>query len=236
MTKSYLTMRPNELHNALVKRIPEPEMRELKKAEIEQAKKIQRFARLSNFQHKRLWGELMSPLRYELSNAKVGARWNGKHLPERQTAFNAYIRLMTKLESKLEALQLHRDDEGKLLTPSQVAQELDIPNKGVHWTDWIPLTKRTEVEVLFEAIPHTPKAKRKIPFKRTQRPNTKLKDTLLKRTIKELGNEESEQAIEPTGVRAERIKKMKRAITLIRALTPTDAVPHTWHGLTEQIE
>ena len=236
MSKSYMNMRPNELHNALMKRIPEPEMRELKKAEIEQAKKIQRFARLSNFQHKRLWGELMSPLRYELSNAKVGRNHQGRFLPERQAAFDAYIRLMHKLVSKLEALQLHRDDEGKLLTPSHIAQELNIPNKGVHWTDWIPPTKRLEVEALFHAIPHAPKTKRKIPFQRTQRPNTQLKTRLLKRTLKELGNAESEQAIEPTGVRAERIKEMKRAITLIRALKPTDAVPHTWHGFTEQIE
>ena len=52
MTKAYIKMRPNELHNALVKHIPEPEMRELKKAEIERAKKVQRAERLSNFQHK----------------------------------------------------------------------------------------------------------------------------------------------------------------------------------------
>jgi hypothetical protein len=84
---------------------------------------------------------------------------------------------------------------------------------------------------LFHAIPHAPKTKRKIPFQRTQRPNTQLKTRLLKRTIKELGNEESEQAIEPNDDRAKRIKEMKRAITLIRALKPTDAVPHTWHGL-----
>ena len=229
-------MRPNELHNALMKRIPEPEMRELKKAEIEQAKKIQRFARLSNFQHKRLWGELMSPLRYELSNAKVGRNHQGRFLPERQTAFDAYIRLMHKLVSKLEALQLHRNDEGKLLTPSHIAQELDIPNNGVHWTDWIPPTKRVEVELLFEAIPHVPKTKRKLPFQRTQRPSTKLRDRLLARTLKELGNEETEQAIEPTEARVKRIEIMKKAITLIEKLKPTDAVPHTWHGFKDQIE
>ena len=231
MTKTYLQMRPNELHNALVKRIPEPEARELKKAEVERAKKAQRFARLSNFQHKRLWGELVSPLKYELSNAKVGLKHRGSFLPQRQVAFDAYIRLMEKLVAKFEALQLLRSDEGKLMTPSHIAQETDIPNKGVHWTDWIPQTKRVEVCALFDAIPHAPKTKRKVPFQRTQRPNTKLKDRLLKRTLKELGNEESEQTIEPTDERDERIVMMKKAITIIHALKPTDAVPHTWHGL-----
>ena len=231
MTKTYLQMRPNELHNALVKRIPEPEARELKKAEVERAKKAQRFARLSNFQHKRLWGELVSPLKYELSNAKVGLKHRGGFLPQRQVAFDAYIRLMEKLVAKFEALQLLRSDEGKLMTPSHIAQEMDIPNKGVHWTDWIPKTKQLDVCALFDAIPHAPKTKRKVPFQRTQRPNTKLKDRLLKRTLKELGNEETAQAIEWTGVKAERIAQIKIALKRIEELKPTDAVPHTWHGL-----
>ena len=235
MTKAYIKMRPNELHNALVKHIPEPEMRELKKAEIEHAKKTQRAERLRNFQHKRLWNELLSPLRYELSNARVGLRHKTDDVA-REQAFSAYIRLMTKLEKKLEALQLALDDDGRLMTPSHIAKELSIPNNGVHWTDWIPLTKRTEVEVLFGAIPHKPKAKRKLPFQRTQRPNTKLKTRLLKRTIKELGNLESERAIDSTGVALERITQIKRAIKLIEALKPTDAVPHTWHGLIKQPE
>ena len=138
---------------------------------------------------------------------------------------------MEKLVAKFEALQLLRSDEGKLMTPSHIAQEMDIPNKGVHWTDWIPKTKQLDVCALFDAIPHAPKTKRKVPFQRTQRPNTQLKARLLKRTLKELGNEESEQTIEPTDERDERIVMMKKAITIIHALKPTDAVPHTWHGL-----
>lgn len=231
MTKPYLKMRPNEIHNKLMKRIPQPEARELMKAEIARVKKAHRFARLSAFQHKRLWGELVSPLKYELSNAKVGLKHRGSFLPQRQAAFEAYIRLMEKLVTKFDALQLLKTDEDKPMTPSHIAQEMDIPNNGVHWTDWIPKTKQLDVCALFDAIPHAPKTKRKVPFQRTQRPNTKLKDRLLKRTLKELGNEESEQAIEPTDERAERIAIMKKAITIIHALKPTDAVPHTWHGL-----
>ena len=231
MTKSYIKMRPNEIHNKLMKRIPQPEARELMKEEIARAKKVQRFARLSTFQHKRLWGELVSPLKYELSNAKVGLKHKGASPLERQYAFDAYIRLMEKLVAKFEALQLLRSDEGKLMTPSHIAQETDIPNKGVHWTDWIPKTKQLDVCALFDAIPHAPKTKRKVPFQRTQRPNTKLKDRLLKRTLKELGNEETAQAIEWTGVRAERIAQIKIALKRIEELKPTDAVPHTWHGL-----
>ena len=231
MTKTYMQMRPNEIHNKLMKRIPQPEARELKKEEIAKAKQAKKIERLSTFQRKRLWGELLTPLKYELSNARVGLRHQGRNLPERQHAFDAYIKIMERLHNKFDAMQLMRSDDDTLMTPSEIAREMDIPNKGVHWTDWIPQSKKLEVTTLFEQIPHAPKTKRKVPFQRTQRPNTQLKERLLKRTLKELGNEETEQAIEPTGVRAERITQIKSAIKRIEELKPSDAVPHTWHGL-----
>ena len=231
MTKTYMQMRPNEIHNKLMKRIPQPEARELKKEEIAKAKQAKKIERLSTFQRKRLWGELLTPLKYELSNARVGARWQGKFELERRRAFNAYVALMERLHNKFDAMQLMRSEDDTLMTPSEIAREMDIPNKGVHWTDWIPQSKKLEVTTLFEQIPHAPKTKRKVPFQRTQRPNTQLKDRLLKRTLKELGNEETEQAIEPTGVREERITQIKSALKRIEELKPSDAVPHTWHGL-----
>jgi hypothetical protein len=232
MAKTYLKMRPNEIHNKLMKRIPEPEMRELMKDEIAKAKHAQKIERLSTLQHKRLWRELLSPLRYELSNARVGLRHQGRNLPERQHAFEAYIKIMERLSNKFTSMQLMRDeDDGTLMTPSEIAQELDIPNRGVHWTDWIPQSKKLEVTTLFEQIPHAPKTKRKVPFQRTQRPTTKLKERLLRRTLKELGNAETEYAISPTGVLSSQIAQMHEAIKRIEQLKPSDAVPHTWHGL-----
>jgi len=232
MTKPYIKMRPNEIHNRLMKRIPEPEMRELKKAEIAKAKQAQKIERLSAIQHRRLWGELISSLKYELSNARIGQSHKGKFEIERRNAFDAYIKIMERLSTKFEALRLMRDEEDDtLMTPSEIAQQLDIPNRGVHWTDWIPQSKKNEIAMLFEQIPHAPKTKRKVPFQRTQRPNTKLKERLLKRTLKELGNAETEQAISPTGDREVLIAKMRDAIKRIEQLKPSDAVPHTWHGL-----
>ena len=73
------------------------------------------------------------------------------------------------------------------MTPSHIAQEMDIPNKGVHWTDWIPKTKQLDVCALFDAIPHAPKTKRKVPFQRTQRPNTQLKATTAQAHLKGTG-------------------------------------------------
>jgi len=232
MTKPYVKMKPQELHNRLSKRIAQPEALEQKKAAILKAKKAQRSDKMLRLQHRKLWSRLISPLKYELSNAKVGARHDGKHKPERDVAFSAYIKLMEKLLTKFEALQLLRDEQtDKPMTPSTIAKDADIPNNGDHWTDWIPTSKRTEIALLFEAIPHAPKTKRKVPFQRTKRPNTKQKQTLLVRTQKELGNAETEQLIEPTEERAQLIAQMRRAITIIEKLKPNDAVPHTWHGL-----
>ena len=53
MTKTYMQMRPNEIHNKLMKRIPQPEARELKKEEIAKAKQAKKIERLSTFQRKR---------------------------------------------------------------------------------------------------------------------------------------------------------------------------------------
>jgi len=232
MTKTYMQMKPNEIHNKLMKRIPQPEARELKKAEIAKAKQAKRIERLSTFQRNRLWSELISPLQYELSNARVGLRHQGRNLPQRQHAFTAYIKLMERLRNKFDAMQLMRSEkDDTLMTPSEIAQQLDIPNKGVHWTDWIPPSKKLEVATLFDAIPHAPKTKRKVPFGRTQRPNTKLKERLLKRTLKELGNVETEYAVQTTSVLAEQITQIKSALKRIEELKPSDAVPHTWHGL-----
>jgi hypothetical protein len=229
--KPYLKMRPNELHNALNKRNIPLEEKEMIKDTITQTKKAQLSEKMMRSQHRRLWSELLSPLKYELGNARVGLNHQGRFLPERQIAFTAYIKVMEKALSLFDSYQLLRDEDDKPMTPATIAREKDVPNNGVHWTDWIPQSKKTEVALLFDAIPHAPKTKRKVPFQRIQRPNTRLKNRLLTRTIKELGNEESEQAITPTDERAKRIEEMKEAITLIRTLKPSDAVPHTWHGL-----
>jgi len=59
MTKTYMQMKPQELHNRLSKRIAQPEALELRKAEILQAKKEQRSDKMTRLQHKKLWSRLI---------------------------------------------------------------------------------------------------------------------------------------------------------------------------------
>ena len=238
MTK-YIDTPNNILHNKLVKAFPNPEQREWEKDRILKAKEAQRTDKIKTTVHRKLWRALVNPLKYEISNAKIGMKHEGKFKEERVQAFVAYIALMEKLLMKFDAMMIKtyevkkRDGTTvtKQHTPSTIAQEVAIPNRGVHWTDWIPQHKRVEITQLFEQIPSAPKTKKKIPFQRTQRPNTKQKETLLKRTENELANAITEQRTNPTEEGETLVRRIKEAIKIIEQLKPTDAVPRTWHAL-----
>lgn len=254
MTK-YIDMPPNLLHNKLVKAFPNPEQREWEKARILKEKEAQRTKKIKTLMHAKLWRNLLNPLKYEISSARVGLSYEGKFKEERVRAFTAYMVLMQKLLHKFTLLREQTYDvkkkqdydvknkDGTVVTmqrtvivtkqhtPSSIAQEFDIPNRGVHWTDWVPQSKRIEIVNLFEQIPYAPKTKRKIPFQRTQRPNTKQKETLLGRTEKELVLAITEHRANPTEENERLVRRIKEALKLIDELKPSDAVPHTWHGI-----
>jgi hypothetical protein len=241
MTKKLMALTPNQLHNELTRQGGAPDHIDAVKQTVLRAKRLQRIDKITASHHAKAWQHLLSPLRYELANARVGLHHKGKNQEHRTQAFIAYIALMEKALSLFDKYQeltyeVHtRNGEVKTKrhTPSTLADTKDVPNKGIHWTDWIPQTKKQPIIALFSEIPHTPKTKRKIPFQRMQRPNTKQREALLKRTIKEMGNAESEQRIDPTPEREAHIGKIRKAITLIKAMKPSDAVPYTWHALKE---
>ena len=199
--------------------------------EILANKNAQRSDKIKRTHHAKLWRDLMSPLKYELTNAQVGVRYKSVHpTPERDLAFTAYIKVLEKMVMKLDGYQIHG------LTPSQLAQDSDIPNNGSHWTDWMPEHKKREITALFEAIPVMPRTKRKIPFPRTQRPSapsrgmTKI-ERLKQRTTKELELVQREYAIAPTDKRRETINKMRQALRWMEDMKPSEFVPPTWHGM-----
>jgi hypothetical protein len=69
--------------------------------------------------------------------------------------------VLLKIQRKLTDIKRTLD-----ATPSEAANEASIPNKGEHWSDWIPTHIKAKTTALFDAIPHKPRAKRKIPFER----------------------------------------------------------------------
>lgn len=194
-------------------------------------KNAQRIDKIKRKHHTKLWRDLMASLKYELTNTRVGAKYKSVHpTPERDLAFTEYIKVLEKMVMKLEGYQIHG------LTPSQLAQDSDIPNNGSHWTDWMPEHKKREITALFEAIPVTPRTKRKLPFPRTQRPTapsrgmTKI-ERLKQRTTKELELVQREYSIAPTDKRRETIGKMRQALRWMDDMKPSEFVPPTWHGM-----
>lgn len=202
---------------------------------IRAQKNSNRIAKIKETTHKRLWGELLIHLKYEMSNAKVGLAYVNKNpTPERVAAFEAYIGVMNNL-----ALKMQKQRVGLQYTPSQIAKERGLPNNGGHWTDWVSADKKHTIAEMFAEIPHQPKAKRKAPFPRTLRPDknvdsqgrTAAQRRLLDRTERQLQLELVKHSVEFTDVRDKRIKRMQTAIRLIKELKPTDYVPTTWNGL-----
>jgi hypothetical protein len=227
MLNSYIKLKPNDLHQRLLKeRIHPAEMQAIKDA-VAQAKEAQRVDKITRSQRKNEWDKVLKPLRYELNNAKVGRAYDLDD-ESRVEAFDAYILVMETLLSRfakpLAALE-H--------TPIQLALEKGLPNNGEHWTDWVPDKIKTKIAIAFEALPHKTRAKRKVPFQRLTTPeqNAKARDKLLARTRKEMETLERKQSITQTDAGQATLGRMRDALKIIARLTDTEHVPATWSGV-----
>ena len=229
-----------KIDSALLKQFPtQHTLRNALRDEVRQVKSERRAEKIAATHRKKLWATLLRDLNYEYNNVRQGIKYaKTQTQPERLHAFEQYLRVLEKVRDEIDAAQ--GNPELPKPTPSTYARWLNakgkrqIPNNGQHWTDWVPLGIKAKVERLFADIPHTPKAKRKTPFPRTQRPqrNNAALTRLIKRTEKELAYAQQELDIAPTNP-AYRLKvhQMQQALTRMREMKPSEAVPHTWHGL-----
>ena len=115
-------------------------------------------------------------------------------------------------------------------TPIQLALDKGLPNNGEHWTDWVPDKIKIRIALIFEALPHKTRAKRKVPFQRLTTPeqNAKARDKLLARTRKEIETLERKQEMNPTEVGQATLGRMREALKVINRLTDTEHIPATW--------
>jgi hypothetical protein len=233
-------------------------------------RKASRRAKLTTIYHGEAWHRLIAPLKYELSNAKVGLSLKPFDVaPERHKAFSEYITLLEKLLAGLQKMQI---DEGRKATvsifvreqtlekrdrlaqieyaktPTELAVERGLPNKGAHWTDWINQRTKERIRLLFDAIPERPKTKRPNPFSYRIPPDLFKRDieALQKRTLNELdiANQEldvvkaviAEQRDVATKEQLEALDKCENTVERIKfALRRTmhmrnEPVPPTWHA------
>lgn len=240
MHKWMYTAVQRKIDSALLKQFPDQHaLRNGLRAEIRQVKSQRRTEKIAATHRKKLWAVLIRDLNYEYNNVRQGLKYAANQgQQEKEHAFAQYLLVLNRVRDEIEAAQ--NNPEVPKPTPSTYARWLNakgkrkIPNNGQHWTDWVPAGVKLKATALFDAIPHTPKAKRKAPFPRTQRP---VKDNpaltrLIKRTEKELAYVKQELDIAPNNP-AIRMKynQMQQALARMREMKPNEAVPHTWHGV-----
>ncbi len=228
MYESYLRLSANQLHMKLTKRKLHPAEINKIKDTVAQMKENIRVDKITRANRRTEWTKVLAPLRYELNSAKVGRNYNGDTCPQRIEAFDAYIAVMEKVNAMLAR-------PAKLLekTPIQIATAKNLPNNGEHWTDWVPHRIKTPIHDAFMAIPHKPKAKRKIPFLRTVTPNlhAKAKARLLSKTTKEIQTLETRILMQPTEERVDQLKRMKQALKIIENIEDNEFIPASWRGI-----
>lgn len=234
MYKYLATARVSKLDSVLKHKISDKKLRESERERIMAAKKTNRAEKIKRTHHRKLWRTLLRDLIYEKNNVRMGMRYQTvQNLEARQFAFEAYLAVIGKVET------LIQDHAESGITPSEYARQKNLPNNGLHWTDWVPAHIKTKIVNLFDEIPHTPRAKRKLPFPRTRRPDkgSPLVKRLRERTEKELEIELGELRADPTNaIRRRRVTQMREAFKIMDTLKPNDVIPYTWHGLFLQRE
>ena len=232
-----VSLPPKKLQNYLVENIPSQTHRNRVRDEVKAVKEQRRVEKLAEHQHNKLWGALLRDLKYERSNASVGRAYKSRHpTPERDAAFDAYIKVLDRL---LTLLTDNYSQTGQ--TPSELAREKNVPNNGSHWTDWIPETVKIKTATLFDGIPHQSKAKRKIPFERKQRPDVKKTnkdgekvsalDAMRQQVAEELAFKQRENLILEDDKIKNKIHDLMRVQAWLEAATTSTALPNTWHGV-----
>jgi hypothetical protein len=242
--KSYLRMSERTLRKHLAKRkLPLGYAENLiSQVMSERHKKFAHLAR--DTQHARLWGDLIAPAKAE---RRIVQRMLSLDLannsPERILALEAYLMVLDAIIGRL-TLSANTSEE----TPTKLAAGRNLPNKGEHWTDWMPQKKIDLIKEYFAQIPYIKGVRQKTPFERRW-PTTQHaihKRRLIERTDKELAILERRMAVELADAKLTdthifkqqeindmriQISKMQAAMHTIKLLRPTDLVPVTWHGI-----
>jgi hypothetical protein len=189
-------------------------------------------------QLERMWHEHITPLQEEKKRVVASLAYpthNRNNADPRQMALKAYLKVIDTLLGKMrrEASGVPFDDR-PTVSPIEYARMKNATNGGGHWTDFVPTHIKQRVCQMFDEIPHTPKARRKIPFERVVgvELHELRKERLIRRTEKELVRCKQDVLLNPRDdAMRERVQKIEEALDKIDRLELNEAVPATWHGL-----
>lgn len=197
--------------------------------QVNEYKKEQKALAAKRIMHRRLWGDLIDPLEYEIRLVKRMLHHDpvSEAQEERDAALRGYNYVL-----QVALRKIHKAAGSFDLTPTGYAKEYKLPNNGQHWTDWVKFEVKEAVTDLFDAIPRQPKVKRKIPFERKIPPAlfVTLKQRLLERTHKELDHATRLNKSDYSDALAADVKQMEKAIEYINDAAIGQALPTTWHG------
>ena len=218
----------NHFADLLNKGTPRLVVNEMRDTVLAQKEKLRRH-RIHLTQQENLWGEVIKPLQAERRNVRASLKYNADDDTDpRVEAFRAYELVLAEVYNRLTQLKNRGD-----FTPSTYAKEKNLPNRGLHWSDFVPVRIKSRISDLFMSIPHKAKAKVKVPFERivTEDIHDKRKRRLVNRTTKELLHANQDHALCPTQDTQAKVAKLKQALAAIERLEPNEPVPSTWHGL-----
>jgi len=227
----YMEYTPNELHNVLMKRrMTDGEREIIKRIVAEQQAEILRDKAKGRRLHD-YWTELKEPLIIERKIIRAMLAYKLKHTDDpRVNALEAYAYVLDRLRGDFTAY------EQRQLSPVKLAKEKNLPNDGIHWTDWVPPKIKDRVYAMFTDIPHKARAKRKEPFVRAvpAHLHTKLKDRFMRRTEAEYERVCQELNISNDQDRQDKSKLMLEAMDRVASLPLTAPVPYTWQSAMNQ--
>jgi hypothetical protein len=189
-------------------------------------------------QLERMWHEHIDPLQNEKKRVVASLAYpthNKNNADPRQMALKAYLRVIDELLKRMrrEASGIAFDDR-PTMSPIEYAKTKNASNGGEHWTDFVPTHVKQRVCQMFDEVPHTPKARRKIPFERVVgvELHELRKDRLIRRTEKELVRCKQDVLLNPRDeAMRERVQRIEQALDKIDRLEQHEPVPTTWHGL-----
>lgn len=164
---NYMRFSENKLRSVLRKdEIPQEIIERIVRVVLDEKEQLRK-ARIKTTVHKKLWNELLKPLRQELKLIRASLLYEADQDQERNAARSEAYASYEKILVKLRDILNQYAELNPPMTPHQVAIEKSKPNNGEHWTDWIPDTQKARIFTLFDAIPYKPRAKRKVPFVRS---------------------------------------------------------------------
>ena len=118
----------------------------------------------------RNWDRLLAPLSADIKNKSSSmARWRREpNWDIKGPVFETYLALLHKTKERIQQART-LNQAGDDLTIPELAELRELPNSGMHWSDWVPRKAHATMKELIDKLYTNPdigkRGKRLVPFK-----------------------------------------------------------------------